>query len=269
MPRKHFATHIITDENQIGFSACSYGKFKFGASSIGETFGKNLFNSFYEKNKLELLSYKTIIVYSSPYDFIPTATMSMALKFYQLLETKIGLKAEVKFSKISRQTTYSVDYGNLSAKERMELIGADCFKLEENVDPGDLLIMIDDIKITGSHERVINNMLNKYKLNNDCFFLYHAILHNPQIPPQFENFLNYSAINSTHDLTTITEGNDFIINTRFVKYILKLNKSSFNEFVSSSNNDILSAIIENAIGNEYQNIDDYKNNFEALKSELN
>jgi hypothetical protein len=47
MPRKYFATHIITDENQIGFSACSYSKFKFGASSIGETFGNNLFNSFY------------------------------------------------------------------------------------------------------------------------------------------------------------------------------------------------------------------------------
>ena len=49
MPRKYFATHNISSENHIGFSAEEYSKFKFGSSTIGKEYGVNLFNSFFDK----------------------------------------------------------------------------------------------------------------------------------------------------------------------------------------------------------------------------
>lgn len=264
MPRKHFATHNIISENQIGFSSKDYSKFKFGSSSIGKEFGINLFNSFFDKYEEEISRYNRIIVYSSPYDYIPTATMSMSLIFFKLLKNSISSKSEVVFHKISRQTTYTVDYGNLSAKERKKLIDEDTFELVDKIECEDLLIMIDDIKITGSHERVVNKMLDRYKLNNDCFFLYHAILDNDEIPPQFENLLNYTAINSIRDLITISEAEDFIINTRFVKYILNLDRKSIDKFISYSNSKTLTKIIENAFGNKYDKIDVYQKNLSLL-----
>ena len=38
------------------------------------------------------------------------------------------------------------------------------------------LIFLDDIKITGSHEKLINKMISEYALPNDTYFLYYAVL---------------------------------------------------------------------------------------------
>ena len=69
---------------------------------------------------------------------------------------------KIELRKINRTTTYSVDYGELSAKERLKLISNDIFKINENFNGDEILIFIDDIKITGSHEFVIKRMLKKY-----------------------------------------------------------------------------------------------------------
>ena len=134
-------------------------------------------------------------------------------------------EVNIRLSKVYRNNTYTVDYGTLSAKERMKLISNDTFDIHDKLDGNELLIFIDDIKITGSHEYVVKKMLDTKNITNSSFFLYHAVLDNLAIDPQYENILNYSYLKGIDQLIQIAKRDDFILNTRFTKYLLSLSSS--------------------------------------------
>ena len=134
-------------------------------------YGRDLFINF-EKKCEKIKDYEILSVFSSPYFYIPTATFTITEAFLDLLTNKYPEK-NIEQKKINRTTTYSVDYGNLSASERLKLISNDIFKIDEKIKKNELLIFIDDIKITGSHEFVVKKMLKSYSISNECIFLYH------------------------------------------------------------------------------------------------
>ncbi len=260
---KTHATHYITSSSNFNFSKKDYSKFKFGDSKIGEDYGKDLLESFLINFKNTICKYQKILLFSSPYHFIPTATLSMVNSFKKNLQKKIPDK-KIELRKINRTTTYSVDYGELSAKERLKLISNDIFKINENFNGDEILIFIDDIKITGSHEFVIKRMLKNYKIKNDCFFLYHAILENQKIKPDFENYLNYGYVKNILDLNSIINSKQFKINTRTVKFILNSNSTEFENFIKNKEHDFIKSLYLNALNNNYDKISDYKKNFHKL-----
>ena len=146
----------------------------------------------------------------------------------------------------------------------MKLISNDSFDLDNNFIGDELLIFIDDIKITGSHEFVVKKTLKEKKINNDVIFLYHAILENKNIDPTFENFLNYSYVNGVKQIIEIQNNKDFVLNTRFTKYILQLNNSDFELFADSLSQENLKVIIKSSFGNKYEKIPKYIANFKKL-----
>jgi hypothetical protein len=126
----------------------------------------------------------------------------------------------VQETKVHRTITYKEDYGELNAEQRMSLIGNDSFHIDAEFLKGKTLIFLDDIKITGSHERMISKMIGQYNLHNDIYMLYFAELANLSIHPNIENYLNYHDVKSIFDLDVIISGGNFCVNTRVVKYIL-------------------------------------------------
>jgi organic radical activating enzyme len=262
---KSFASHYIDDINNPGFSEQDYSKFKFGSSFIGKEFGSDLCELLLKKNLNYLRSFKKIIIYSSPYDFIPTATLSMTKEFYERLKDQLtDYDVEIELGKIHRNTTYTIDYGTLSAKERLDLISNDIFDIDNKFEGTELLIFIDDVKITGSHEFVVKKMLKSKKITNPSFFLYHAILDDSTIDPQYENELNYSYVKGVKELINITNKDDFILNTRFTKYILKLKETEFEAFFKEVSSGLIKSIITNAEGNGYNKITDYSKNLKKI-----
>ena len=139
----------------------------------------------------------------------------------------------VQETKIHRTITYKEDYGELSATERMKLIGNDSFHVDKGFLENKTLIFLDDIRITGSHERMINKMIQEYALNNHTYLLYFAELTNTSIHPNIENYLNYSCIKSIFDLDPIIKNKRFSINTRLVKYLLIADAISFKIFIQN------------------------------------
>ena len=266
---KTFATNIIKDTSKIGFAEKDYSKFKFGASEIGAKFGTDLCISFLNTHIEFIKNFKTIIIYSSPYDYIPTATFSMVNGFFEVFKKEIDKKeVNIRLSKVYRNNTYTVDYGTLSAKERMKLISDDTFDIHDKLDGNELLIFIDDIKITGSHEYVVKKMLDTKNITNSSFFLYHAVLDNLAIDPQYENILNYSYLKGIDQLIQIAKRDDFILNTRFTKYLLSLSSSKFKYFIDEFDEIFLEKLIVNANGNGYNLLNLYKVNLNMLKKIL-
>lgn len=263
---KTFSLYKISDKEKIPFSATAYSKFKFGCKTTAKKFGYSLAESFIELLKFNPIT-NQIVISSSPYCFIPTATFAMKDYFVQkvneyLVSAELPVVQEIK---IHRTITYKEDYGGLSADERIKLIGNDGFHIDTEFIKGKTILFLDDIKITGSHERVIERMYNQYNLTNDCIFIYFAELVNKAIHPSIENDLNYAFVKNLLDLDKVIKNENFLLNTRVVKFILNSPTDEFKTFIQYQKQTLVQTIYHQAIGNSYHQIDEYKKNISILK----
>jgi len=215
-----------------------------------------------------------IVVASSPYGFIPTATFAMKNYFVQklneyLVDKNLPVVQEIK---IHRTVTYKEDYGALSAEERMKLIGNDKFHADYKFIENKTVIYMDDIRITGSHEKMIKSqILSKVKDSPDerAIFIYFAELVNENVDPKVENILNYYFVKDLYSLDKVLKNEDWIPNTRAVKFILKKTEGSqFDVFLQFQPLKIVSTIYHLAIGNSYHLMDEYKDNILKMRKLL-
>lgn len=260
----------IQDEQGTGLNPIEYSKFKFGCKQMARHYGYDLAVAFIDMLERFPID-KQIVVCSSPYCFIPTATFAMKDYFIQRLNVFLvaqGLPV-VQETKIHRTITYKEDYGGLTADERMKLIQNDDFHIDTEFIKDKHLLFLDDIRITGSHERVIERMYQNYGLTNSHHFLYYAVLANPDIHPNIENRLNYAFVKSLLDLDKIIKNEDFLLNTRTVKYMLNAPFEDFVPFINYQRHSLAQTVYHSAIGNSYHLIEDYATNFNYLKKLLN
>jgi len=273
-----YALNSINDISKVPFSPQDYSRFKFGDYSVAETFAKELFDFFKIQHLDDVLKVtQSIIIYSSPYAHIPTSSYYLTAEFYKLFTNYLNSIKEniikVKLGKINRSQSYTEDYGAMNAKERFDLIKNDTYSFFDLPEENSLCIFIDDISITGAHQRVIENMMKNSNYSNKSIFLYFAKLDNPQIEASFENDLNFAFVNSIEKLLEIVISDTFKITTRTTKFILSLKEADFNFFIESvlknEKYDIISHFYTNAVLNNYEKIAIYENNLRTLSATLN
>lgn len=262
--------HKINSEIEFGFSKDEYSMFKYGDINIAKKYGKELAIAFINENIEKLLESNQIVVLSSPYCFIKTATFSLTKYFiYELNKWLVtNSKGVIQESKIHRTITYKEDYGGLSAAQRIKLIGNDSFHIDKQFMENKLLLFIDDVKITGSHELVIKNMLNSFEIKNNLHFIYFAELVNKNIHPRIENVLNNSFIKSISSLNKIIDAGNFKFNTRVIKYMLCYEEKAFNKFIATQSNSFCFELYNLAIGNSYHTIKEYAKNLNQTKKRI-
>ena len=107
-----------------------------------------------------LLHEEDIVFVPSPYHAIPTASNALSLFFRDEVNRFLyrHQRKSLLQSKIHRYKTYTVDYGNLDFEERMRLISSDTYHLDKRFLEDRMVLFIDDIKITGSHEQIIRQL---------------------------------------------------------------------------------------------------------------
>ncbi|KLT65495.1 phosphoribosyltransferase family protein [Pedobacter sp. BMA] len=262
-----FSLHKIENTADFGFDPDDYSRFKFGDDLVARTFGRNLADAFIRYYLTDNLISGQIVVISSPYSFIPTATFAMKNYFVSQLNRWLvenGAQS-VQEAKVHRTITYKEDYGELSAEQRLSLIGNDSFHIDKDFLSGKTLLFLDDIRITGSHEKMILKMANEYNLTNEIHMLYFAELINKNIHPNVENFLNYHQIKSIFDLEEIIDSGHFCFNTRIVKYILNTQENSFKIFLERRSSDFINQLYDLSLGNNYHTIEAYANNLHSIK----
>lgn len=263
----NYSLHKIEDETKYPFDANEYSWFKFGDKQYAEKFASQLFVGFLEKHSDVILSNKEIIILPSPYLSIPTASNFLCYYFKKYLNTflfKNNKKASVE-SKIYRNQTYVTDYGNLDFEERVKLISNDTYYIDREFINNKLCIFVDDIKITGSHEHIVNKILKQYNVKGDFMFVYFAELTNKAIHPKIENHYNYFAVKKVEDIIELINRNHFQYNTRIVKFILKLNEDQFRFLINSISIDKRNELFHLAISNNYHQITEYQSNIEVIK----
>lgn len=267
---KSYALHQIHHTEVFGFDPNAYSRFKFGDELVAKDFGQQLAEGFIAGYLKDNFIENQIVVISSPYSFIPTATFAMKNYFVHQLNRWLvahgGLV--VQEAKVHRTITYKEDYGALSAEERMNLIGNDSFHIDKHFLDHKTLIFLDDIRITGSHERMILKMVDQYQMKNDIHLLYFAELANKDIHPNVENLLNYHHVKSIFDLEGIVKSGAFCFNTRIVKYILNSDFNSFSIFIANQTEEFINMLYNLALGNGYHTIDAYALNLKYIKNKI-
>ena len=222
--KSSYSLYHIDNDRDFGFDPDDYSRFKFGDGDVAKRFGEALADGFIKHQLLEKPVEQQMVVISSPYSFIPTATFAMKTWFVYRLNRWLIQHCfpVVQEAKVNRTITYKEDYGELDAQQRINLIGNDSFHIDSGFLKDKALLFLDDIKITGSHERMIMKMVSGYGLSNDIFMLYFAELVNNSIHPNIENYLNYHCVKSIFDLEPIIKSREFVINTRIVKIYTQL-----------------------------------------------
>jgi len=265
-----YSLHKINSSTSFGFDAAHYSRFKFGDGQVADNFGTALAEGFIQDVLMKQSIHQQMVVISSPYSFIPTATFAMKNYFiFRLNRWLAGHNLPVvQETKVNRTITYKEDYGELNAEQRMQLIGNDSFHIDAEFLKDKTLLFLDDIKITGSHERMIAKMIKQYHLTNDIYMLYFAELTNPDIHPNIENYLNYHEVKSIFDLDTIINSGHFCINTRVVKYILNYDHTQFCLFLQNKTKQFISQLYNMALGNSYHTMDSYSLNLNYIKHYL-
>lgn len=266
-----FSLHKIVEKGKFPFSPENYSRFKFGDKEISREYGLALADAFAWKYILSGKLTEPLVIISSPYCFIPTATFAMKDYFVQRLNQYLIQcnLAVVEETKIHRTITYKEDYGELSAEDRFKLIEKDGFHMDFDFIANKTAIFLDDIKITGSHERVITRMLDANGRTENLLFVYFAELIDKDIDPKVENYLNYAFVKNLLDLDKIIKNDAFILNTRIIKYMLNYDTNEFKTFINYQKIKLVESIYHLAIGNSYHLIDDYKENLEIVKQLLN
>ena len=273
-----YAVHSIINKDKLPIIADEYSKFKFGDISLANKYATELFEYFISNHSSWLNGKKdTIVIYSSPYSNIPTSSYFLSKAFYDLLDNYLKERPnnlfKLKWGKINRCQTYTEDYGSLNANQRYQLIKNDTYVFAQKPSENDSLLFIDDISITGTHQKVIENLLKINNYKNECIFIYYTKLDNSCIEPNFENELNYSYVNSFNKLLDVINSNAFKITTRSLKYILRLPVTEFIYFLQSLSNSNKNGLIEqfysSSISNGYDKISEFKKNSLTLKSFLN
>lgn len=266
-----FALHHITDIEHLPFSAADYSRFKFGDGQLAQQFGKALAEAFWKQHEKSLLQAEELVYVPSPYDAIPTASFAMATAFKDTLNFHLSQhnKASLLSSKIHRYKTYSIDYGSLNYEERLHLISSDTYHVDKGFLQNRTVIFLDDIRITGSHEKIIQRQLEQEGIRGKFHFLYFALLDNAHIPAHFENYLNYFEIDNIKKIAALFNKPHFLMNTRVIKYILHSDHEDVQWVMKNVPGDKLQELVAYALSNNYHLKDEYNSNLNSIIKEIN
>lgn len=240
----------------------SYSKFKHGSKTQARIFGNDASRNFnFPPNS-------SLIFYAAPYNNIHTA--SNAFKDYllsscsgQFMERKISIKQ----GKVHREYSYDDDYGMMTKEQRAKAISSDIFQIDKSIiTEKDILVFVDDIKITGSHEGRIKELLEREMITNEYMFIYMAEYTGTDA--SIEHRLNHHSVKDLKDINDIIRNEEFIFNTRVVKFILKADIEHFVSFITYQSNTFKETLFSLSILNNYHNNPKYKTNFNILKDIL-
>ena len=240
----------------------SYSRFKHGSKTVAREFGKFVANHVtFEPNS-------NLVFYSAPYNNIPTA--SNVFKDYLLANLSRQFyekNIKIRQGKINREYSYDNDYGSMSKSERENAISSDLFQIDTSfIRADDILVFVDDIIITGSHERRIYQMIEREGIKNEIQFIYIADYTGDD--PTIENRLNHHSIKNLKDINSIVRNEEFIFNTRVVKFILKADIEEFVSFITYQDSQFRETLYSYSIQNDYADNDKYKTNFNILMTQL-
>lgn len=260
------AKQFVTTDTE--FCAKTYSRMKFGCDDSAKIFGYELAEKFFEAYMDIILSNRLVVI-PSPYNKVKNAATVMTEHFINKLnELIVEANGEhVEYSIIHRKVSYTNDYGFMTKEQRKGLIDNDLFYINKDFVKDKVLVFIDDVKITGTHEEKLKEILERESLDNQSFFLYYAEYFGDR--PDIEAELNWASIKEPYDyLQILIDAKNHVI-IRPIKYVLTLKETDLKLICDIVPTSRLEEIYYGCLAEGYYKIPSYQTNFQFIKNYLN
>nr|WP_279538963.1 phosphoribosyltransferase family protein [Allobranchiibius sp. GilTou38] len=227
-------TALPGEDSPVG--AASYSRFKHGSGSVAARFARLLAQQYADHH--DLSSTPRVWVTGSGYAAVPPAAAALVAPFVAALAELVpGL--QVRELRVHRSGRTPGDYAAMSPADRDAALRDDCMYVEDSVDlRGELVVALDDIRVTGTHERAMNACLTAAGARwIDHLYLVDAAAF--ATAPQLESMLNAAAVEGLDDLLAIVRADDFVPNARVCRRVLRLPPEELVRFVEQAPPEVL------------------------------
>jgi len=262
---RHYV-HRFDNLNDAPFAPTQYSRLKFGSVQAAKSMGIALANDFFQVHAAKLISNRCVII-PSPYNYVPNAATMLTKHFIDRLNYLLVMARgePVEYTLIHRKVSYTNDYGFLSKEKRKQLIDNDQFFFNREFIKGKLLIFIDDVHITGTHEQKLIEIMDKDGITNESIFLYFARYYGND--PAVEAAINFAAIPKFEDYIELVNTEECKVIVRPIKYILSqpsaVIKATIRDFPKSFVDDLVSGCMAEG----YFKIPKFQSNFNIIVDE--
>jgi PRTase ComF-like len=248
----------------LPFSSTRYSRYKYGSVTATQAFARELAADLSERHP-DLARAPGLVMTSSPYACVPTAATTLARSLQPLVNAARaahGLRP-VPLVKVDRISPSAGDYGTLSAQARDRHMAANALSFQA-LRPGQAsgahLLVVDDLRVTGAHQRCLMHASEDLPLAARTFLYIAAFPGSASagFDPTQEDALNHAAVRTLDDLAGIVEAGDFAWNVRACKFLLnQANRDDLARFLRRMPGWFVAGLYRNSLGDGYWRMTPY------------
>jgi hypothetical protein len=251
-----FDGNQFTHQNGV-FDAFDYSKFKYGNVDVAERYGVQLADLI-----MGDISEYTMLT-SSAYRYAPSAAYFAFRGLQKALKSRGRFVDDVR---IHRANVVEGDYANLSLAEREKYMHINALSIDATEIKGKDLIVLDDVRITGAHERSIERLLVDTEPNSVTYlYLLELDENDGNKDPELEYRLNHGLIKDIPSYLEMYANERVEVNARAVKMLLTpANRDDLVTYVANVSDEHLRQVLYCSVMDGYDTMELYRPSFEIL-----
>lgn len=246
------------------FNVRAYSMLKFGSDWVARIFGKELADRFYATHRDMLKNERCVVIPSPLTCEIDIASTILGRHFVNALNdhcNRDGLEP-VQWTVMHRDMSYVPDYAAMGKEQRESALGGDRLYLNKEFVEGKSLIFVDDVIITGTHERKLQKFMEAEGLKNRHVFCYYAAYIGDTAA--IESRLNATGIKNVFDYMQLSGEPGFHLVVRGLRIVLEAPIKKLRAALMMANNDLIYKLYHGAISKGYDKI--YPEAFAELRA---
>jgi hypothetical protein len=243
----------VVSTDGVYFDREAYSDFKHGYTPPGLVYGKEMAQLLSSTSFWSLSSGRQILIVSAPYKFLPTASHVIAQELHRALSLQaFHLNREMPLLvPILKDKAGDSSYAKGGNSVRKDTLDAMVLKMDESLVPDSVVVVVDDIRITGGAE--IKTASYVEPLGPHSVWYLHAARLDAAIAeqnPGLEDELNQSLPHSLATILDHYQAGHFQLNTRILRHMLETPvKETFEWFVATAPLPLLREMQAGAFGN--------------------
>ena len=263
---------IEQEPNKKNLNFTEYSKFKYGHKPTAIKFAESMVAEFLKTFPLSYFAKELdkIIVSTSPYWYTPPSAHALSIYFhYMLNELLLEAKNEpLTFLKIHRSSAPVCDFSKLTHEQRLENLKKDTLHFDPFMLKGKKLILIEDARITGTHEKKIIDFMEKAGLE-EIIFVYVVNIGFGAADPDIENRINHKWVNNLDTLQLLMKNPEqFVLNSRLCRFILSWgNEQELKDFCKRLSDEMLFGLYISSVNDGYGSVELYSSGFDIIRQE--
>jgi len=264
-PFAQFVVHSFDNLDNPTFCPQLYSRLKFGSDIVARQFGDEMAEAFFAKHRDLLITDRCVII-PSAFNVVEIAATILARHFLNRLNDLLSREGHraVEWTTMHRSMSYIADYSFLPKEERAALLKADKLFINRDFIEGKVLLFVDDVTITGSHEHKVVNFLTEMGLSNPRIFCYYARYNGERA--DIEAALNQASISNAEEYVQLIREPGHHLVVRAVRFLLDQPIEELRAVLRFVDGPFVDKLYHACLAKEYDKQENYRAGFELIRA---